>query len=95
MLFCLFCIDKPGVEDKRKAATRAHIDYLGTNPIKIVMSGPLVSDDGAHIIGSLYVVDAPDRAAVAEFQRNDPLAAADLWQTVEVRAFVKRLDNRD
>lgn len=27
--------------------------------------------------------------------KNDPLIEADLWQSVEVRAFNKRIDNRD
>ncbi len=95
MLFAIFCIDKPGVEEKRKQTMPAHIEYLATNPIKVVMSGPLVSDDGERIVGSLFVVDAEDRASVEEFQRNDPLIEADLWQSVEVRAFNKRIDNRD
>ena len=54
----------------------------------------LVADDGETIVGSLYLFEAEDRAAVDEFQRNDPLVAADIWETVEVRAFIKRVDNR-
>ncbi len=95
MLFTMFCIDKPGVMDTRKEVLPAHIEYLATEPVNIVMSGPLVADDGETTIGSLYVFEAEDRAAVDEFQRNDPLVAADIWETVEVRAFIKRVDNRD
>ena len=95
MLFAIMCIDKPGVEEKRKQAMSAHIEYLSSNPIKIVISGPLVSDDGERIVGSLFLVDAENRASVEEFQGNDPLLEADLWQSVEVRAFNKRVDNRD
>ena len=95
MLFTMFCIDKPGVMATRKAVLPAHIEYLATEPVKMVMSGPLVSDDGETIIGSLYLFEAEDRAAVDEFQRNDPLVQADIWETVEVRAFIKRVDNRD
>jgi len=95
MLFTIHCIDKPGMAEKRKAVMPAHIEYLATNPIKLVMSGPLVADDGKAIVGSLYVVEAPDRAAVEAFQRDDPLVQADIWDRVEVRAFIKRVDNRD
>lgn len=95
MLFTMFCIDKPGVLEKRKAAMPGHFEYLANGPVKIVMSGPLVSDDGQDIVGSLYVFEAADRAAVEEFQRNDPLVQADIWQSMEVRAFNKRVDNRD
>jgi len=93
MLFAIYCIDKLGMAETRAAAMPAHVDYLSRSSIKIRMSGPLVADDGETIVGSLYVVEAPDRAAVEAFQRDDPLVAADIWERVEVRAFVKRLDN--
>ena len=91
MLFVMFCIDRPGVEEKRRQVIPAHIEYLATNPIKIVMSGPLVSDDGGTTIGSLYMLEAANRAEIEKFQRADPLYNADIWETVEVRAFNKRL----
>ncbi len=93
--FVIMCIDKPGVEEKRKQAMKAHIEYLSSNPIKIVLSGPLMSDDGEHIVGSLFLVEADGRASVEKFQQGDPLLEADLWQSVEVRVFNKRVDNRD
>jgi uncharacterized protein YciI len=95
MLFVIFCIDKPGMEEKRAAAMKPHVDYLATGVIKLVMSGPLTSDDGEKVIGSLYVVEAENRAEIEEFQKNDPLVQADIWETLEVRAFNKRVDNRD
>jgi uncharacterized protein YciI len=91
MLFVIFCIDRPGAEDKRKQAIQRHVEYLATNPIKVVMSGPLVSDDGARAIGSLFVVEAASRTEVEAFQRADPLYNAGVWGTVEVRAFNKRV----
>ena len=95
MLFTMFCIDKPGVMETRQEVMPAHIEYLSTEPVKIVMSGPLVADDGETIVGSLYLFEAEDRAAVDAFQANDPLVQADIWETIEVRAFNKRVDNRD
>lgn len=59
------------------------------------MSGPLVDDDGETVVGSLYVVEAANRAEVEAFQKDDPLVAADLWESVEVCVFLKRIDNRD
>lgn len=94
MLFTIFCIDKPGVAEKRNAVQNAHRDYLALSSIKLVMSGPLVDDDGETVVGSLYVVEAEDRAEVEAFQKDDPLVAADLWESIEVRAFLKRVDNR-
>ncbi len=95
MLFTIHCIDKPGMVETRKEIMPAHVEYLGTKPIKLVMSGPLVSDDAETIVGSFYIVEAEDRAAVETFQRNDPLVKAEIWDTVDVRAFIMRVDNRD
>ena len=72
MLFVIFCIDKPGMEEKRAAAMKPHVDYLATGVIKLVMSGPLTSDDGEKVIGSLYVVEAENRAEIEEFQKKRP-----------------------
>ncbi len=96
MLFTIFCIDKPGMAETRATAMPGHIEYLGAQTdIKNVMSGPLMDDAMKNIVGSLYVLDAPDRATIEEFTKGDPLVSADIWQSVEIRAFNKRIDNRD
>ncbi|MEK9679367.1 MAG: YciI family protein [Rhodospirillaceae bacterium] len=94
MHFVIFCLDKPGIT-RDPAVMQAHVEYLNDSPIKNVMSGPLTGDDGEGVIGSLYVVEAESRQAIEDFQKDDPLVKADYWQTVEVRAFNKRVDNRD
>jgi uncharacterized protein YciI len=94
MHFVIFCIDKPGVT-RDPAVMQAHVEYLNASPIKNVMSGPLTGDDGEGVIGSLYVVEAENRQAIVDFQKDDPLVKADYWELVEVRAFNKRVDNRD
>jgi len=94
MLFVIFCIDKPGVAETRAAAMPGHIEYLKAAPFKNLMSGPLTSDDGDAIVGSLYVVDAENRGVIDRMFQEDPLCRADIWQSVEVRAFNKRVDNR-
>jgi uncharacterized protein YciI len=95
MLFVIFCIDKPGMGERRAAAMPAHIEYLKNASFRTVMSGPLTSDDGGTIVGSLYVVDAENRRVIDRMFTEDPLCRADIWQSVEVRAFSKRVDNRE
>jgi uncharacterized protein YciI len=41
------------------------------------------------------MVDAADRAQVERFQRNDPMFKSGIWASIEVRAFSKRVDNRE
>tara|TARA_B110000444_G_scaffold41464_1_gene37465 strand:+ start:696 stop:983 length:288 start_codon:yes stop_codon:yes gene_type:complete len=95
MLFSIFCIDKIGMEDKRSAAMPAHVEYLNSlTNIRNIMSGPLMDDNMKNIIGSLYILEAKDRAAIEDFTSKDPLVAADIWESIEIRAFNKRVDNR-
>jgi uncharacterized protein YciI len=96
MLFTIFCIYKPNMAEKRAASMPAHIEYLNAQTkIKNIMSGPLMDDEMENIIGSLYLIEAPDRKAIEEFTKGDPLVAADIWANSEIRAFNKRVDNRD
>jgi uncharacterized protein YciI len=96
MLFTIFCIDKPNMVEKRASALPAHVEYLSTQTqIKNIMSGPLMDDAMESVVGSLYILDAPNRSAIEDFTRGDPLVAADIWASVEIRAFDKRVDNRN
>ncbi|MBV9683508.1 MAG: hypothetical protein JO046_17090, partial [Solirubrobacterales bacterium] len=46
------------------------------------------------MIGSCFVVEAGNLAEVEAFNRNDPFNAIGLWQTISIRPFNKRVDNR-
>ena len=94
MLFVVYCLDKPGAAATRAAAMPAHREFMASVPIDIVVSGPMTSDDGSEVIGSFFLVDAADRAAVERFQQSDPLYRAGIWASTDVRAFTKRIDNR-
>ena len=96
MLFTIFCIDKPNMTEKRAAAMPDHVEYLNAQTkIKNIMSGPLMDDEMENIVGSLYLLEAPNRTAIEDFTKGDPLVAADIWTSIEIRAFNKRVDNRD
>jgi uncharacterized protein YciI len=93
MLFAIHAIDRPGALPTRLANYEAHKAFLSDTSrfgVKIVMSGPLVSDDGLAMIGSLFLIEAPSRAGVEAFNRADPFAAADIWETVSITGFIRR-----
>lgn len=94
MHFVIFCVDKPGIT-RDPEVMKAHVDYLAKSPIKNVISGPLTNDNDEGVIGSLYIIEAENREAVDAFREADPLVQADYWDLVEVRAFSKRVDNRE
>ena len=58
--------------------------------VKIVMSGPLVADDGKTMIGSFFLVEAPSRAEVEAFHQSDPFLAAGIWKNVTITGFLRR-----
>lgn len=95
MLFVVFCLDRPDAAEARAENVEAHKRYLDGKPIKVLLSGPLTSDDGQAIVGSFFMVDAASRAEVQRWQDGDPLYRAGIWASIEVRAFAKRIDNRE
>ena len=93
MLFVIHAKDKPGALATRLANYDAHKAFLSdTSPhgVRIVMSGPLVADDETTMIGSLFVVEASDRATVERFNRADPFNVAGIWENVAITGFLRR-----
>jgi uncharacterized protein YciI len=93
MLFTIHALDKAGALPVRLATYDAHRAYLNEadgKPVKIVMSGPLVEDDGETAKGSFFLVDATDRAAVESFNKADPFHKAGIWDNVRIVAFLRR-----
>ncbi len=92
MLFAVFALDKPNTGDVRKAVHAEHVAHLNKAAdygVALTLGGPLADDANAGGIGSLMLIEAPDRAAVEKFNRADPLQA--VWSQVEIRRFEKRV----
>ncbi len=68
----------------------AHLKSAKDYGVTITVGGPLVSDDGASSIGSLMVLDAPDRAAAEKFNGADPFHKNGIWGKVEIRRFDRK-----
>lgn len=90
MLFIIHCLDKADALPRRLAAYDAHKVYLAAPSIGIVMSGPLVADDGETMIGSFFLVEAESREDAEAFNRMDPFNGADVWGSVKIHPFIKR-----
>ena len=93
MLFAIHAVDHAAALDRRLTHYDEHKAFLAdTSPfgVKIVMSGPLTSDDGQVMIGSLFLIEAADRAAVEKFHHADPFYAAGIWDRVTITGFLRR-----
>jgi uncharacterized protein YciI len=85
LLYVLICEDKPDSEALRKSVRDQHLAYLQDFDVRF--AGPMLSDDGATMIGSIIVIDAADRQAAQAFAASDPYGTAGLFESVILRPF--------
>jgi uncharacterized protein len=93
LLFVIHALDRKGALAKRLAHYDAHKTFLSDTTeyeVRIVMSGPLTEGDAETMIGSLFIVEAPDRGAVHRFNAADPFYAAEIWERISITGFVRR-----
>lgn len=84
MLFVLHCIDRPGDGAAIRRRTRAaHFRYLMAHQEQFHFGGPLL-DERDGMIGSLMVLNLPDRAALDTFMRTEPYCASGLFASISV-----------
>ncbi|UDM52690.1 YciI family protein [Cupriavidus sp. MP-37] len=95
MYFIIHCLDHADALPRRLESYDAHRAYLDAAAVQCVVCGPLMSEDGEQMIGSLFLVRAQDKQQVVDFNRGDPFHQAGVWQHVHIHPFVMRVDNRD
>jgi uncharacterized protein YciI len=59
--------------------------------MKVLMSGPLLADDGETMIGSLTVVDVEKKTEIDPFLANDPFETHGVWGPKKIHAFYWRV----
>lgn len=57
------------------------------NYIKKIAAGPMESEDGKYMIGSMFIVESTRRAAEA-FIEADPFKAAGVWERVVIARYI-------
>lgn len=88
MAFILECLDKPGALDTRLANRPAHLAYVEANVAKVLIAGPILTEEGSPV-GSLLVLDMETRAEVEAFAAADPYAKAGVFGSTTIRPFKK------
>jgi uncharacterized protein len=93
MLFVIHATDrKDGMPTRAKFYRdhRIHLDRAGDYDVDVVTAGTLIADDGETPCGSVFVVDAKDRAAVDPFVRSDPYHVNNVWEHVQIHGYSKK-----
>jgi uncharacterized protein YciI len=87
VLFVVHALDKkdiPATRAKHYCAHRIHLDQAEEYAVDVVTADILVADDGETAVGSIFIVDAADRAAVDAFTRSDPYHVNGVWEWVAI-----------
>lgn len=78
----------PEAKARRLAARPAHLD--GVRPMiergDMIVGGAIL-DEAGEMVGSVTIVDFPDRAALDAWLAADPYVTGDVWREVEARPF--------
>lgn len=93
MYFVIHATDKQNAITQRAKffrEHRIHLDQSATHGVSVLMAGPLVADDGETPVGSLFVLEAKDRAAVDAFTRSDPYCKHGVWERIDIHYFNKK-----
>jgi uncharacterized protein YciI len=92
-LFAVHALDKPEALPRRLEHYSAHRSFVETDHnfgLSVVISGPLQSDDGETMIGSLFIIEAPGRAEIEAFTKADPFWVQGVWGEVTITRFHRR-----
>lgn len=87
MIFVFHLLDRPGATELRDAMRPSHKAYLAQVADRIAFAGPLKSDDGATMVGSLLAIDFESREEAMRWQRSEPFTRAGLYASASVHAF--------
>jgi len=85
MLYIIYQEDRPDGAAIRNATRDEHFAYLAKHEDKLVLGGALLGDDDKGTrVGSVLIVNVPDRAAAEAFSENEPFRKAGLFSSVKI-----------
>lgn len=84
----VICHDRPGAQAARKAAAQAHLRWVESMLEHLAVAGPLYSEDGARMTGSVYVFRTTSLEQARAWHETDPYFAAGIWATINYQPFL-------
>lgn len=87
MLYLMICEDQPDSLDLRMATRPAHLAFLETIRDRVRIAGPMLSDDGERMMGSVFILEAESLDAARAISARDPYTQAGLFANVTIRPF--------
>ena len=87
MLFSFYILDRPGATERRLALRPAQYEHLGKVEDRMLAGGPLLAADGETMIGSLLIIDFPDRAAAEHWLAQAPFTTGGVFGEAIIRPY--------
>jgi hypothetical protein len=84
VLYILYNEDRPDGQAIREATREAHFAYLERHKDKLVLGGGLLSEDGQTRLGSVFIINVPDRKSAEAFSAEEPFRKAGLFRTTKI-----------
>ena len=82
--FVVTAYDGPEADARRKAVAEAHHKFQASVMDRYVARGPMQHDDGSGLIGSMMIMEYPDRAACEDFWAKEPLNYGGVFEHVTI-----------
>ena len=83
MQFVIKALDGENKLDKRMEVRSRHLEGMSKLSDHIICAGGLLDDEG-KMMGSLLIMDYPDRAALEEYLSQEPYVKEHVWDKIEV-----------
>ncbi len=83
-LFLCELIAGPDGAEKRKSTGPAHHAYQASVVDSFIARGPMRSDDGRGMIGTMYIIQVDDRAAAEAFVAAEPMSKAGVFSEIRI-----------
>ena len=93
MPFIVTCLDKQDGRELRRQTRAVHLAYMIGHQSKLLFGGPLRDED--DVVGSVMVLDLPDRSAVDSFLADEPYTRAGLFADVSIHAIDVMMPERE
>jgi uncharacterized protein YciI len=87
MKYVLICEDRKDSLEVRLGNRDKHLAYLGELGDRVSLAGPMLSDDGESMVGSMLIIEAESADEIEAIAAGDPYALAGLFEKVTIRPF--------
>ena len=90
MHFSILMFDEPNTAALRDQYRQAHLDYLQVFDAQTWFAGPFTTDDESADLGSLRLIEFPDRAAANQHVAEEPYVVGGVQQRWHIHRWLPR-----